>query len=734
MKKNLILYFLFFLGFFFITCPKAKKEDNTGIALVAIAATSPTSVGSGAGLAPSDPKQYSRVITVNNTYTEIIGSSTNNLSTIDIGFSFDYLGKIHTRLTVSYGGVMLGNASSYDGLIRPWQTNSTSGTITYKIEGTKFILQFKDVRESSTSFVARYNYQLILDSSDSSIEFLYGSRSLTSTSSKPTVSGSIFISGSSVSAGMDGLTGKAPEEGKYAYGDFPPKGTSIKFAPKNATNEITDPLFPYQWHLSNKGQLGGLSGEDVNVTSVWTTNKGEGIKVAVVDDGMDINHEDLKDNIIEGKSKNYVDGSTDPSSEDANHGTAVAGVLAARDGNFLGSIGVAPRAGLVGYNILANGAPDASSLQAMVGNGDIQAFDISNNSWGAADGTGSFFASNSSWRDAIDAGITNGRSQKGAVYFWAAGNGAPRDNSNYDGMANYYGVIAVGAIGEDGKKANYSEEGANLWIVGHSQGTGNAITTTDNSFNESSGYNTTSKPSGTTDFYSDKYTNTFNGTSSATPLVAGVGALILKANPNLTWRDVRLVLAESARKVDSTDSGWETAGTKITSGSKYNFNHKYGFGAADAAEAVKLAATWTNVGAMVTYTTSTASVGTAIPDNNTTGVSNTINVSNSNINKIEYVAITVNINHAYVGDLVITLTSPNGSVSVLAKEARGCINTDTGSIIDCGNFHIDKTWRFGSARHLGEAANGNWVIKVSDRASADTGTFTSWSLTFYGRQ
>ena len=189
------------------------------------------------------------------------------------------------------------------------------------------------------------------------------------------------------------------------------------------------------------------------------------------------------------------------------------------------------------------------------------------------------------------------------------------------------------------------------------------------------------------------------GTSAAAPGAAGAIALVLEAAPTLGWRDVRLILAESARKNDPGDAGWTTGATTPA----YNFNHKYGFGVIDAAAAVTLASTWTNAGTEVTSTTLTSSPFLAIPDSDTTGVNNTINVGASGIANIEFIEITFSAtDHTYFGDLDITLTSPAGTVSQLAEEHL-CAP-------DCGPASNSYNgWVFGSVRHLGEAADGNWI-------------------------
>ncbi|HAK59003.1 MAG TPA: serine protease [Nitrospiraceae bacterium] len=475
-----------------------------------------------------------------------------------------------------------------------------------------------------------------------------------------------------------------------------------------------DPLYTSQWHLNN----GTTPIEDVNVVPAWSvcgagnTCRGEGIRIAVVDNGLEIGHEDLAANVAAGLSYNYVTGSSDPTG--GAHGTSVAGVAAARDLNGLGVRGVAPRANLVGYNLLQS--PTVSNkADAMTRNAvDVH---ISSNSWGPPDGYGTLDASSLAWKTAINTGLTTGRGGLGSIYTWAGGNGdsgvCPAvgcyDNSNYDGYANNRGVMAICAVGDNGFKASYSERGANLWVCAHSSGGASGITTTDRT--DTDGYNTNTTAAG-----GDYYSN-FGGTSSATPLASGVVALMLQAKPSLGWRDVRLILAQTARQNDAGNAEW------TVNAAGYNINHNYGFGTIDADAAVTLAKTWTNVGAEVTYTTALSAPNQPIPDNNATGVSDTITVSGSGISTIEFVEVTFTAaNHTYSGDLEITLTGPSGTDSIIA-ETHVC---PTG----CSTY---SGWVFGSARHLSEAVNGDWILTVKDGAPPDTGTFQSWSLKFYGR-
>ncbi|NCN09943.1 MAG: S8 family serine peptidase [Leptospira sp.] len=507
-----------------------------------------------------------------------------------------------------------------------------------------------------------------------------------------------------------------------------------------------DPLFADQWHWSNNGSLpSSLSGEDAKVQSVWSQGiKGSGIRIAVVDDGVDIGHEDLRISSVPGIDINFQVSDASHSFANSGHGTSVSGVASARDQNAMGGRGGAPCAEVIGVNLLEKssftGADEAQSQT----HANTESH-ISNNSWGPPDDFGLLWAASSSWKSAVENSFNTGRNGLGKVVTWAAGNGgAPggvtsslkTDNANYDGYANNPHVLAVCAVGTNGKKAAYSESGANLWVCGHSQGNNTttyttAITTTDAMGRF--GFNTGSL---STDLSNANYTKNFNGTSSATPLVSGVVALLLNKYPNLTVRDVREILAKSARKNDPTDTDW------LVNGAGYNINHKYGFGTVDAASALSVASSWSNIsGSWKKFEVSVAGPGASILDNNPTGVTANIIVSGSGISKIEYVEFTTGTAHTYFPDLTIELTSPAGSgstKSILAEKHTCFTNLSTPTTCPTlgtriSNMTGSSTFTLGSSRHLGESADGTWVVKFIDGAAGDTGTIGSMKLTIYGR-
>ncbi len=467
-----------------------------------------------------------------------------------------------------------------------------------------------------------------------------------------------------------------------------------------------DRYYGCQWHLNNTNQFGAGGGQDINVESVWNTATGAGINVAIVDSGLDTAHPDLKDNILTANNYDY-NGNNNVFNLFRYHGTLVAGIVAASH-NDIGVRGVAPQAKIYGYNLLDGTTTHdrielSHTVDAMLRN--MKSTAVSNNSWGTGD-DGSYYPISILWERAVEQGVTEGFDGKGTVYVWSAGNGSPTDNSNLNGYNSFYGITSVCAVDYNDVRSSYSEVGANLWICAPSDGrNAPGITTTDNL---------------------GKYASSFGGTSAATPIVSGVVALVRSANLDLTWRDVKLILAASARKNDPTNTGWVDAGLLYGSDTdRYHFNHEYGFGMVDADAAVELANDWTNVPSMRETTVNSSFPRETLPDkppDNANPYTTKILTVDSSIEFTEFVEINVNFTHPSARDLDIVLVSPSGAESQLATsndEVPGA---------------FEGTYRFGSARHLGEDPSGDWELRVKDSEPGDTGTLRSWSITVYGHR
>ncbi len=483
------------------------------------------------------------------------------------------------------------------------------------------------------------------------------------------------------------------------------------------TTAQSDPWYGCQWHLKNTGQFGSGALQDINVESVWTSgNRGAGVNVVVVDDGLHSGHEDLTDNVLTARNHDYASqgGVYDAF---ATHGTSVAGIIAARD-NEIGVRGVAPRAKIFAYNIAARGISVSDhEANAMFRGEDADHTAVSSNSWGFPD-TGSPNNAKAAWERAVERGVTEGYGGKGIFYVWAAGNGhvSRDDNSNLDGRANFHAVTAVCAIGYDDVRSSYSEMGANLWVCAPSN-SGRA-----------------GSPSITTTKTGHGYRDDFRGTSAAVPIVSGVAALVRAANTSLTWRAVKLILAASARRNDTGNSGWQEGALEYGSATdRYRFNHEYGFGVVDAAAAVALAVDdrWAGLPSQRSTGASSGSLGDppgtglAILDGSITTSSVTLD---HHVGFVEFMQIEVKLTHEWFRDLRIELVSPAGNVSVLSVPS----SMAGPSLFSFSSPRFEGTYRFGSAKHLGESAAGAWTLFISDHQLGDSGVLKSWKLKAYG--
>ena len=483
--------------------------------------------------------------------------------------------------------------------------------------------------------------------------------------------------------------------------------------------DVSDPYYGCQWYLESDGQLPDLSDSDINIGDVWDDYKGDGITVAIVDTGLDYRHADLRgDRVDTDKNHSYVDGQ-DVDYRFPTHGTGVAGIIAGRE-NSIGIRGIAPEATIYAFNLLRNFS-DANTADAL--SRESATTVVYNNSWGEPDLFAGPQPASSLFKLAIEDGVTNGYGGKGSFYAWAAGNGhGYGDYSTLEEYSNHYGVTAVCAVNSHGKRSTYSEMGSNLWVCGSSNGGGRGVLTTT---------------------YPNSFTPSFGGTSAASPMVAGVAALLRDANENLTWRDLKLILAASAQKVDPDNTGWEQGALKYGSTSdRYDFNHEYGFGLVDAEAAVTLAENWTLLPTFRRLTSSSGSLDLSIPDaplaGSPTAITSTLTLE-PYVDFVEYVEIEVHVDHESFRDLHIELVSPSGAVSVLSPHY---------SSEESGFFSFlfflflllfglpDATWDepidFGSAKHLGENGAGEWTLRISDNYSQSTGSLKSWSITVYG--
>ncbi len=482
-----------------------------------------------------------------------------------------------------------------------------------------------------------------------------------------------------------------------------------------------DPLFVDQWHLENTGQDGGTAGMDANVVPAWDSVLGTGVTIAIVDDCLQYDHPDLATNYQADLSWDFGQGDSDPSPyySDDRHGTSVGGVAAATGNNDLGVSGAAPDADIAGIrvNFGNEGIPWTDIVTSEALTYQNQEIDIYNNSWGTNNYLDEFAPV---VQGALDDAVANGRGGLGNIYVFSAGNSRMEgDNTAFSEYTNSRYTIAVAAIDYNGNYSTYSTPGASVFVSGWSNSINlntysffSNITTSDLVGEE--GYNATGTNEETPDPLEDiDYTSTFGGTSSAAPLVSGVLALVLEANPNLTYRDVQHIVAESSSMNDPNNPSWDI------NGAGYHVSNDYGFGAIDANAAVNLAYEWENVSEEKSVSSGPIDVNEQIPDGSSTGVSKTITMDDS-IDKIEWVEVVLDVDHSMVGNLEITVTSPDGTVSQLTEGNGAYV------LGNLDNFNMT------SCHHWGEASEGEWTVQIRDRVAGFSGTFNSFELNIYG--
>eukprot|EP01063_Lacrimia_lanifica_P002895 TRINITY_DN11567_c0_g1_i1.p1 TRINITY_DN11567_c0_g1~~TRINITY_DN11567_c0_g1_i1.p1 ORF type:complete len:1253 (+),score=298.80 TRINITY_DN11567_c0_g1_i1:66-3824(+) len=281
----------------------------------------------------------------------------------------------------------------------------------------------------------------------------------------------------------------------------------------------------------------------------------------------------------------------------------------------------------------------------------------------------------------LEKGVAQGRSGKGVVYVFAAGNEyAQGEVVNHEGWLNTRLTITVGALGKKLKAASYSTSGAALFI---------------------------SAPGGDREFITNYITaqpaggcyDAGFGTSYAAPVVSGVVALMLEKRPELTWRDVQGVLAQTAQRVDVLDPSWSRNGAQIF------HSYRHGFGLVDAAASVAAAADWELWGAEQMELKESSSLSVNIPDDATSVTSRlSMPALSGKTRFVESVVVYLSVTHPSRGDLHVVLTSPSGTESILTPGHRP----------ESHQPGADETWKLMTVRNWGESGTGEWKLTVKD--------------------
>ncbi|MDB9997756.1 S8 family serine peptidase [Gammaproteobacteria bacterium] len=559
-------------------------------------------------------------------------------------------------------------------------------------------------------------------------------------------------------------------------------GIAVDASAKLIININTDPLYKHQWHLDNTGQTNfatysGTIGADLNVDSpIAAGYSGLGITVAVIDEGLELAHEDLVDNVVSGKSYDFLNQDYDPTNPalDGDHGTSVAGIIASRGWNNKGGRGVAPLAGLVGYNFLKYQSTSAETQSWGQNNSLASNVSIFNMSYGTsycATNTYCFPSFLSSTKEsALMYGVANLRSSKGGLYVKSSGNGfrsnrtngysCGENNLDTDGAMSCTADVAdarhalpyvavVGALTANDLKTSYSTPGPSLWVSSYggeygtdvNYGYGDstsvpAIMTTDQSSCDQgyvgsfgrryNAFNNDSNPH--PENLNCNYVSTFNGTSSAAPNVSGAMALILEANPALTWRDVKHILASTSKQIDLDRTysrnnivqyEWET------NAAGYKHHTWYGFGAIDMEAAINAALNYT-AGSLGTFGSTSylyENLDNSIADFATTYFVKSIpSVDGLENNFVEFVRLSLDFSHSIPRDIGIVLVSPQGTVVNVLQPFTNVGDNPSGTLFEIG-----------VSAFYGEEIQGDWTMRVTDYTEDGvTGNFYTFGMEIYG--
>ncbi|MBK1987177.1 S8 family serine peptidase [Sphaerospermopsis aphanizomenoides BCCUSP55] len=502
-----------------------------------------------------------------------------------------------------------------------------------------------------------------------------------------------------------------------------------------------DSLYPQQWYLNhNSGNLLEV-GSHISVEQAWDITRGvRSVVVAVVDDSFDLNHPDFQGmgKVVAPRDLKENDFLPLPGEKETSHGTACAGIAVAEE-NGTGIVGVAPGCALM--PIRTTGYLDDESIEDIFNWAIEKGASVISCSWGAS---AVYFPLSLRQKAAITRAATQGRNGKGCVIIFAAGNAnRPIDGivseKNWpknilegkttwlSGFAIHPDVIAVAASTSMNKKAAYSNWGENISVCAPSNNAPPGMWFQETGFVYTQPTITTSLSGlgmlstdqlGVAGYDRGNFTNNFGGTSSATPVVAGVAALILSANPDLTAQEVNRILQETTDKIVDPDADPQLGlrgGTYDSSGHCIWF----GYGKVNAAKAVRAAQQLRVSASSPTKELRAENKSqVVIPDFDRRGIRSAIAV-NENVTVTD-IQVKVNISHDFLGDLEIYLIAPNNQQVLIQSRTLG------------RQTQLDRTYTVRShpvlKQLLSLPAKGRWQLQVIDYSPEDVGRINGWEL------
>jgi subtilisin-like proprotein convertase family protein len=475
-----------------------------------------------------------------------------------------------------------------------------------------------------------------------------------------------------------------------------------------------DPLYPKQWHLDDSLPF------NIGMKNAWDLATGKGINMAVIDDALDLKHEDLTNvyPLESGYHRNFKEdgerNDPNPMKASENHGTYCGGLAMAAGFNNTGVIGVAPESRAMGLRMVGGATPDDAAQIALGWQPEGILTHVSSNSWGPSDDGKDDGRVSALQLAGMLKGVTENRERRGTVFAISCGNGRDAgDDASYDAFSGSRFGIAVAAVARDGKQSSYSESGMSVAIAafgGEFQPPEVLWSTNvsgEEAFNiKAEGFPTTEAPI--------NYTDSANGTSSAAPQVSGAAALLLELNPNLGYRDVKEILMRTAvtEGLQGTDEFRRNAGG-------FSFSHAFGAGLLNVSAALAAAREWVNLGELK-ETEYTFTGPNAIPDDGTPFTMELNFNAEADKLRVEHVELTVNVKHKNRGDLQFTIESPSGFQAIAAPRKAD----DNADFTD---------YVFTSPRFWGESAQGVWKVLITDKTTNEVvGTVENAKLKVYG--
>lgn len=503
-----------------------------------------------------------------------------------------------------------------------------------------------------------------------------------------------------------------------------------------------DDYYEQQWYLHHNGGYQLQSGSHIFAEKAWDLTRGDrSVVVAITDDSIDIDHPDFQGvgKIVAPRDLRGKDFLPLPETQTDNHGTACAGVCLAEE-NGQGIVGVAPGCALMPMR--TTGYLDDTSIEELFDWAVSRGASVISCSWGAS---AVYFRLSMRQHAAITRAATRGRNGRGCVVIFAAGNANRPVQGEINergwtknvlsgttrwlsGFATHPNVIAVSACTSLNQKAAYSNWGNEISVCAPSNNAPPGIWLQETGYVSTAPQITQPLPGrgifttdrvGSEGYTPGDYTRGFGGTSSACPVVAGVAALVLSANPNLTAAEVRKLLEQTADKITDSEPDPQL-GTRYGSYDGDGHSKWFGYGKVNAYKAVVAAKRLRDAALSVTKRVrGTNDRDLPIPDNDSQGVTSPIRVVDDL--RVVELYVSVAMEHSYLGDLEIFLIAPNGLRVMLKGRGTGRQST------------LMETYGFANTPQLrqfwGVPAEGTWYLQVCDRASGDTGVLQRWQLT-----